>query len=161
MAKPFAVTNTSPVIALFGLGELRLFDSLFEQVIVPFEVWEELADKAGALEPDALRALRSVVFLPSPSVPTEAASLHAGEAAAIALAVSKPGSWVVLDEIAARRVATNIGLFVVGTLGILVEAKRQGIVPAIGPLVEKMLENGCRLGPELVKSVLTSAGEMP
>lgn len=51
MAQPVAVTNTSPVIALVGVGQLQLFDARFEQVLVPFEVWGELVDKPGASEP--------------------------------------------------------------------------------------------------------------
>jgi predicted nucleic acid-binding protein len=68
----FAVTNTSPVIALVGVGELRLLDALFASVIVPFEVWDELSDKPGATEPAELLALRRVTYhppLPGPPEP--------------------------------------------------------------------------------------------
>jgi predicted nucleic acid-binding protein len=159
VAHPVAVTNTTPIIALVGVGELRLLDALFERVVVPFEVWDELTDKPGAPEPEALRTLQSVVFLPAPAAPTETASLHAGEAAAIALALTTPGARVLLDDIAARRIADGLGLTVKGTLGLLVEAKRQGLLPSVRPLVERMIENGFRLAPSLVASVLSAAGE--
>jgi predicted nucleic acid-binding protein len=42
VVRPVAVTNTSPIIALVGVGRLDLFGVLFERVIVPFEVWSEL-----------------------------------------------------------------------------------------------------------------------
>jgi len=159
VAKPHAVTNTSPIIALVGIGELRLLDALFDRVVVPFEVWTELIDKVGAPEPTALQALRGVAFLPAPPAPPEAVGLDEGEAAAIALAYSLPGAWALLDESAARRVAEGLRLPVKGTLGILVEAKRQGLLTTVRPHVERMIENGCRFAPDLVSSLLTSVGE--
>jgi hypothetical protein len=121
--KAVAVTNTTPVITLAGVGELRLLDALFERVLVPFEVWRELTDKAGATEPDQLTMLRSVTFVPAPPPPPEAAALHAGEAAAIAVAFAiaqrDAGTWLLLDDAAARRVADKLGLPVKGTLGVL------------------------------------------
>ncbi len=159
MANAIAVTNTSPVIALVGIGELRLVDALFERVFVPIEVWDELIDKPGAPEPAQLRALRTVAFYPTQPIPPEAAYLDPGERAAIALAVSMPGAWVLLDEFAARKVAAQLRLPVKGTLGVLVEGKRRGLVAAVRPLIEGMLANGCRLAPELVTMVLSSVGE--
>lgn len=159
MAHPVAVTNTSPVIALAGIGELRLYEALFDRVLVPFDVWDELVDKPGAPEPDALRALRNIAFYPAQPIPVEAAHLDAGERAAIALAVTIPGAWLLLDDKPARGVARALRLTVKGTLGMLVEAKRQGLVAEIRAHVEAMLANGCRFAPELVDAVLRSAGE--
>jgi predicted nucleic acid-binding protein len=70
-----------------------------------------------------------------------------------------PGTWVLLDEIAARRIARSLGLRVMGTLGVLAEAKRQGFVSSVRLLVDKMLASGTRLAPELVTAVLSSVGE--
>ncbi len=159
MARPIAVTNTSPIITLAGIGQLQLFDALFERVFVPFEVWAELDDKPGASEPRALLALKSVSFHPPARIPADAMWLDPGERAAVALAAAIPGSWILVDELAARRVGRGLGLRVVGTLGILVEAKRQGLISRLRPLVEHMLANGCRLAPDLVASVLASVDE--
>jgi predicted nucleic acid-binding protein len=68
-------------------------------------------------------------------------------------------AWVLLDDGEARRAAKQIGLFVRGTLGILVEAKRLGAVAAVRPLIEQMVVNGCRFAPELVEQVLRTVGE--
>jgi predicted nucleic acid-binding protein len=159
VAQPVAVTNTSPIIALVGVGELRVLGALFASIVVPFEVWQELVDKPGAPEPALLRALPGVAFQPTPPWPPEAAALDPGERAAIALAVAIPDAWVLLDDIAARRVATDLGIPVRGTLGVLVEGKRRGLLPGVRPLVEQMIENGCRLAPQLVSSVLAAVGE--
>ena len=159
MADRVAVTNTSPVIALAVVDALPLLDALFDRVIVPPEVWEELLDKPGATEPDRLRSLRAFTFLPTPKIPPEALALDDGERAAIAHAMAIPGAFVLLDEIAARRVAEQLGLPVRGTLGILVEGKRRGLVPAVRPLIEMLLSSGVRLAPNLVASICAAVGE--
>lgn len=159
MAKPIAVTNTSPIIALVGVGELRLLDSLFDRILVPMAVWDELVDKPGAPEPETLRALAGARFEPPQSVPPSLAYLDPGERAAIALALATPNCFVLLDDLAARHAAAALKLPVRGTLGVLVEAKRQQLIPVVRPLVERMLANGCRLGTELVSAVLASVGE--
>ena len=143
MADAIAVTNTSPVIALVGIGELRLLDALFETV-------------TGARA--ASRTTWRCVLSDAAHSP-RGCLLDPGERAAIALAVSMPGTWILLDEFAARKVAGDLGLPVKGTLGVLVEAKRRGLVVAVRPLIERMLANGCRLAPELVAMVLSSVGE--
>lgn len=157
--RPFAVTNTTPIISLVGIGQLGLLDDLFERVVVPLAVWTELADKAGAPETQELAARRSIMVLPTPSGPPETANLHAGERAAIAFALSRPGAWVLLDERGARETARRLGLHVRGTLGILVEAKRRGLIAEVSPLIEQMVQNGCWLGQPLIDLVLGSVGE--
>ena len=137
-----------------------MLEELFERVVVPADVWTELEDKPGAPEPAALLWLRNIVVLPTPLPPPEAAHLDAGERAAIAFAVSKPGAWILLDEKQARAVAKQLGLVVRGTLGVLVEAKRRGLVGQLEPLIEQMVHNGCWFDRTLIDGVLASVGEM-
>jgi predicted nucleic acid-binding protein len=56
-------------------------------------------------------------------------------------------------------VARKLGLHVVGTLGVLVEAKRQGLIPAVRPLVERLTEQGFRLSTAVIDAALSAAGE--
>jgi uncharacterized protein len=160
-SRPVAVTNTSPVSALAGVGHLHLLESLFARLCIPLEVWEELRvapDPADALA--ALVLLSNGVFLPNiHPAPEVAGALHAGERAAIALALTQPGAWVILDDGAARKVARKLGLHVVGTLGILVEAKRQGLVAPVRPIVERLVEQGLYLSPAVIDAALSAAGE--
>jgi predicted nucleic acid-binding protein len=127
---------------------------------VPFEVVGELHGLEGALEPAALTALQNVRFWPLLATPPpECTHLHRGEQAAIGIATSIPGAAVILDEKDARAVARQLGLRVVGTLGVLLEAKREGLVKAIEPLIDRMIASGVRLGGPLVQAVLKAAGE--
>ena len=155
-----AVTNTSPLIALAAVGEVPLFDELFDTLVVPLPVWAELSAQPGAPSIHAVLALTRARFQPPVSAPPpEAASLHEGERAAITTALALPGSWVLLDEKGGRAVTASLGLSVRGTLGILVEAKRRGLVGSLAPLLDLLRAGGFWLGDNLVKEALRQVGE--
>lgn len=88
-----------------------------------------------------------------------AARLHAGETEAISLALHVDARQVVLDDGPARRVAEALDLVVVGTAGVLLIAKRLGIVPNVEPILDQLLASGFRLRPEVVRYVLVQADE--
>jgi len=67
----------------------------------------------------------------------------------------------VIDERRGRAVATRLGVAVKGTLGVLVLAKRSGLMPAVAPVIQAMRERGLWLGAEVVAEVLSLAGEGP
>lgn len=81
-----------------------------------------------------------------------------GEAAAIALA-AELGWHVVLDDRKARRIARQMGLKVIGTIGVLVKAKQAGIIPTIMPLLEALGTAGFHLSAPLKSEALRLAGE--
>jgi hypothetical protein len=157
---PLVVVDSSPVISLCSIGQLPLLAKLFERIIVPLDVWQELADRSEAPEPQALSLLREVnVLAPRGPAPHEAFLLGAGERSAISLALEYPDAWLLVDEVRARKVAARVGLVARGTLAVLVEAKRRALVAAIAPLLEQLVATGTRLGPAVIAAALRAAGE--
>jgi predicted nucleic acid-binding protein len=86
-------------------------------------------------------------------------NLGAGESEALSLAVEIQAARVLVDERAARRVAQAMGLSVVGTLGVLLAAKRKGLVAEVRPLIDALLQRGFWVAPHLVERALFVAGE--
>jgi len=66
---------------------------------------------------------------------------------------------VILDDKLARRIAEMQGFRLTGTAGVLLRAKEKGLIPALEPVIEKLLSLNFRLRPELVKAILELAGE--
>jgi predicted nucleic acid-binding protein len=88
--------------------------------------------------------------------------LDVGEAAALALAIKLKASAILLDEAAARTVAKELGIEVIGTLGLLLRAKQEGLVTEVAPLLRKLIVEGrFRVSPALVHATLQRAGELP
>ena len=116
-----AVFNTSPLIILTKLGYLSQAIGLFEGVIIPKAVWEEISAKEDGVSA-AIKELTSkgvVCVMGTQNIKNLAYSgLHRGEIEAIALA-KETSSIVVLDDSKARKAARLEGLRVIGTLGIL------------------------------------------
>ncbi|OQA42177.1 MAG: hypothetical protein BWY52_02296 [Chloroflexi bacterium ADurb.Bin325] len=75
------------------------------------------------------------------------------------LGLERPGSLLVLDDSLARRVAESLGLRFTGTLGLLLDAKHAGFIPAVRPLLDQLQELRFRFAPHTRQAVLELAGE--
>jgi len=85
--------------------------------------------------------------------------LHRTEAEAIALAAEIHGDRIVLDDKKARRVARELGLDPTGTVGVILRAKRKGVVPHCRPLLDDLMREGFYLSDSLYEEALRLAGE--
>lgn len=157
------VADTSPLISLDACKQLGLLRKLYARVIVPRAVEQELSFGGTTGLPKGLtqahRRWIGVRKLRTPTPPTLVAALHLGEAEVITLALEVGSPLVLLDETAARAVARSWGLQVTGSLGVLLLAKKKGMLPAVKPSIDLMLSRGVLLGSDLIDSVLRVAGE--
>ena len=89
-----------------------------------------------------------------------ASGLGPGETEAISLALELRAERVILDDLPARVLAQRLGIPLIGTLGILLAAKRRGLVTAIREPIDTLRAGGFRLATDLYEQVLTKAGEL-
>lgn len=157
------VCDTGPLIALAGVAQLSLLRELYSRILVPEPVIEEImrsgAGRAGSIEIGSANWLEVV---PSPAEPDTllAAELGAGESAVLRVASRLRAPLVLVDERRARRIATQVySLRVRGTAGVLLEAKRAGMVLTVRPLLEAMVQHGYFLSTRLVEATCNAAGE--
>ncbi len=162
MPDRLVISNTSPLLYLHQVGHLDLLPRLYGQIEIPPAVREELLAGAerGAAVPDTralewlrVRPLRDTTLLPV------VIDLGSGEAEAIALSVAYPGSLLILDDSLGRRIAHLNRLTYTGTLGVLVKAKREGLLPSVFPVIEALRSTTMYLTQALVEMVLAEAGE--
>jgi len=83
-----------------------------------------------------------------------------GESSAIALALEIPESTLILDDIKARKIAQSLGLNFTGTIGIIIKAKLQNIIPSIEPIIEKIKQTNFRISPEVEQQAYIQAKEV-
>jgi len=156
------VVNASPLIFLSRGGHLPLLRSVAAQVRVPHAVAEELRVR-GADDVTA-RQLTSYPWLviretAEISLTIMQWGLGPGESAVLAEALGLPGCRAVIDDLAARKCAASLGIPVIGTLGIVLRARRQGIIPAARPVVEDLLRGGMFLSRSLLDRALALVDE--
>jgi len=148
-----AVVNATPLISLALLGRLSLLKEMFEEVIVPQTVYEEVVvqgvGKPGA---DALAAANWLTVMPmaiSVGIEPLLLGLDAGELEVVLLAQQITPDWVIIDERLARNVAFALDLPVKGTLGILLAAVLTGRLSKEQALADlnELVEHGIRIAP--------------
>ncbi len=158
------VSDTSPIIGLAAVGHLDLLHELYGAILLPTAVLDELT----AVKPPApaLRELQSADWFQVVEVRESALiaalelGLDRGEAEAIALAVEREADLLLLDERKARAVARSLERPVIGVLGVLVEAKRRQLLPAVRPVLDELLTRaGFRISESLRSRVLQETGE--
>jgi uncharacterized protein len=161
---PEIICNTSPLQYLHQLGMLHLLSGLAGRIVVPSAVVGELsAGRAQGVDlpnPEELDWITIREPLSAPVIPL-VVDLGAGETEVLALALESRDAQVLLDDALARRVASMLGLVFRGTLGLLLDAKRADLVPAVGPLLDRLTLLGFRLSHHTKHDVLELAGEIP
>ena len=159
------VSNASPLIALIRIGQLDLLRQLYSEILIPEAVWHEVVVE-GADQP-GVKAVSSASWIVRRTVTNRALvhglqqELDAGEAEAIALAVEMNDALLLMDERLGRDTARHFGIRYTGAVGILIEAKHKGFIPAIRPHLDALRDlAGFRVSEALYQRVLHDAGEI-
>ena len=153
------VSNASPLIVLLKINKLSILRELFEKIVVPKAVYEEITTKEherlilGRLEWIEARSVRNTemtAFLEK--------LINRGEAEAIVLA-KELNVTLLIDDAKARKYAKLLNIEVIGTLGLLKIAKKSGLVQSVRKVIEDMLAEGYYIEDRLVRKILKDIGE--
>ncbi len=144
------ITDSTCLIGLERIGYLDLLPALFNKIIIPQAVQEEFGIYLHWLQveqPSDLGMVGAIKML-----------VDDGEAEAIALAYER-GFPIILDDRQARSVAKNLGISMIGTVGVLVKAKQAGLIPCLKPLLDELQVNEFYLTEALKVEALKLIGE--
>ncbi len=149
------VMNASPLITLFRAGLHPLLPQIFSELLVPDAVWNEVVsrtydDPATRGLPDSLWARKTPASL-EPQV--QLWSLGAGETAVLSLTLSKPGYTAIVDDRTARRCAHVLRIPVIGTAGVIVLAKRRGLIESVEAALIQLHGAGLWLSEQLIEKL--------
>lgn len=149
------VVNASPLITLAKIGRLDLLHCTDQDLLIPAAVAEEIL--AGPASDPASVAL-SARDLPDP-VPTASRvevlewGLGAGETAVLSLALDRRAT-AVIDDREARAAARSLGVRLIGTLGVVIRARREGRIPSAASVIADLRRVGLRLEDSLIREAL-------
>ena len=146
------ICDTSCFIILTNIDELDLLQKVYGQIVTTPEVTIEY----GQIFPDWViiekatnNQLQEILEL----------QLDKGESSAIALALETKDCTVILDDIKARRTAEKLNLKVTGTIGVIIKAKINGIIPSIKPITAKIKTTNFRLTEDIERQAMIAADE--
>jgi len=155
------VSNSTPIISLLKISRLDILRDLYGEVYIPFAVFQEV--EAGRNK-DYYKDLSKVSWINIVEIRDLNAlkyflDLDAGESEAIVLATEIGADLLLIDEKLGRFHAKHAGFKVTGTIGILLKAKKQGLVNAIKPLLVELTSKGIWLSDHLMEEILKQGGE--
>lgn len=155
------VSNTTPIISLLKLNKLDLLKKLYNEVTIPFAVYEEI--EKGAIK-SYYQNLKEFSWINITKIRNKESldyffELDKGEAEVLILAHEINADLVIIDELAGRRYAENLNLKLTGTLGILLKAKQNEIISSVKDELIVLQEKGTWLNRRLIDKVLKLANE--
>lgn len=146
------ISDTSCFIILSNIGELNLLQKVYGQIITTIEIATEFGEQL----PDWVSIHQVTDKYRQQLLEMQ---IDKGESSAIALALETPNCTIILDDYKARKIADQLGLHFTGTIGVIVKAKLNGVIPSIIPLLSKIRLTDFRLSVELELLALKEAGE--
>jgi predicted nucleic acid-binding protein len=156
------VFNASPLILLGKADLLPTLKLLCDKIAIPSAVAEEI--RQGPERDPSIVWLETegsdYVHPPAPLDSVIAAwDLGKGESHAIALARAIPDSEVILDDWRARKCAVSLHIPLRGTLGIVLLARKSGLIPSAATLLHRLIEMDYRIDPVLLRAALKEVNE--
>lgn len=149
------VSNTSPINYLLLINQVDLLPSLFEQIIIPDVVRDEMLDPGAppVLQQWIINPPSWLIIQAVPVIDETFSTLDPGEQAAITLAQTLPADLLIIDERLGRRIASNQGIPTVGTLGILDDAANQGLIN-LGETIAQLQQTNFRISRRIIQALL-------
>jgi predicted nucleic acid-binding protein len=146
------ISDTSCLIILTKIGELDLLRQLYKTVTITHDILLEYGEHL----PDWIEVEQANDHYRQQLLEMQ---IDKGEASAIALALETSENIIILDDWKARKLAERLGLSVTGTIGVIIRAKNNGLIPSIIPYLDKIRETNFRISEELEQIALKEANE--
>lgn len=149
------VADTSPINYLLLIGQVHLLPQLFQEIIIPDVVRDEMLDPDAPIplqqwiaNPPSWLTVRSVSKV-DPTLNT----LDPGEQTAITLAQTLSADLLIIDERLERSVASQRGIPIIGTIGILDDAASQGLID-LENAINQLKQTNFRISRRIIQALL-------
>ena len=158
---PKVVSNTTPIISLLKIDKLQILKDLYDEIFISQEVFNEI--EAGKNK-EYYTDLSKIEWIRVKNIKDKKSLLYfldldKGEAETIILANELEADLTILDEALGRYHAKHAKLKVTGTLGILLKAKKSGLLTELKPLLYQLKEKGIWLNNNLIEKIMVLANE--
>ncbi|WP_221393882.1 DUF3368 domain-containing protein [Dyadobacter sp. NIV53] len=154
MPESLVIADTSCLILLSKIDELKILKANYERIIITPEIAKEFDQEIpGWIEVLEVKNKGLQLILED--------SLDLGESTAIALSFEIENSTVILDDLKARKIATKLGIKITGTIGVIVNAKLKGTTPSAKAILNKILNTDFRINLNTIDEAIRQAGESP
>lgn len=157
-----AIVNASPLIFLSRGRQIGILRHFAYRTLVPEPVAEEIRRKGiSDITSQTLENTPWIEVVSAPPVPGSILEwgLGPGESAVLALAYGHPEREAIIDDLAGRKCAAFHAIPVRGTLGLVLAAKRRGLIPRARPVLETLIREGLYLSSHVIDEAMRRVGE--
>ena len=158
------VSNAGPLIALARINKLDLLKHFFNTVFISKGTYDEVVikgkSKLGSKHVENAKWIKVKSIKNEWSVNVLRIDLDIGEAESIVLALELNANLLLMDELLARNIAESLGLKISGTVGILLKAKKLGLIDKIKPNLDELRNKKVWISDDVYKKSLKMADEM-
>ena len=157
------VSNTTPLLCLYYINHLNLLQELFGKIYVPEAVYNEITNYGENKPGNDLFHLSNFIItkkvINKMTVELLQVNLDYGESEAVVLAKELPADILLMDEKKARRVAQANNILIMGTLGVLLVAKKRGMVTNVKSLMDDLINKNIWIEKQLYHKIICEADE--
>jgi uncharacterized protein len=157
------VADATPLIYLAAIGQFDVLGVLYGRIVIPGAVYDEVvmhgAGRAGAAETAGAAWIDRQAVSNRAEATSLQAHLDSGESEAIVLADELHADLVVMDEAAGRRILAGRGIAFIGTVGVLMQAKKRGLIAELKPELDQLRACGFHLSERVRRFCLAAVGE--
>ena len=156
------VADSSPLISMAILEKTNLLEDLFDQIFIPNAVFEEITTLEKPYSDILYKFSKNRIKIVKNKIALSILSheLGLGESEAIILALENNIEYILIDENKGRRIAMSKSLHPIGTIGVLIQAKKQGLIKSIKPFLDKLILNNIFISNELYQYSLKLTKEI-
>lgn len=159
MKRGLIIADSGPIFSLAIINKLEILTSLFDIIRIPIAVWEEITLNKKTEQyhriyeffhdkTQKIKSFNELTFL-----------MDYGESESVILYKELQADYLLIDNRKARKIAENLGLNCIGTIGLLSIAKDRKIISELRPLFEFFLKNKRFYSIELLNAILTKNSE--
>ena len=160
---PRVIVNSTPLIVLSNINYLHLLKDLYKDIYIPQAVYDEVTAKNDSACQQIKNNLKWIYICKIQDQSQKRmyqAKLHDGEVEVMILAQENQNKdLVIIDDNSAKKTAKYLGLTVTGSLGVILKAKKQGLIHSVITLMNQLIQNGFYITPEVYDFVKDEAGE--
>ncbi len=158
------ISDSTPLIAFSRINQFELLHTVIGKIIIPKEVAREISEygkgKNKIINISDYNWIEIKNITSKNEMELLLPSIDKGEAEVIILALENKADLVLMDELSGRKIAESFNLNILGSVGVLLKAKEKGLIKAVKPLLDEMIEKGIRYSQRFYTHLLKQIGEI-
>lgn len=153
------VADTGVIISLVHIGQLDLIEKLFGNYYIANAVWVELNnyDNPNFNRSELKKLKEKIKVIKSKNYLSVV--MDFGESESVILYEELKADYLLIDDCKARLMAESLNINCIGTLGLLLKAKKKGLISELKPLFEKLTSDNRFYSKKLLNDILLKIGE--